>query len=179
MLINRKTWYFFQTLYKARNFQSSLADFSFLNTYVNYILIHIVDFFPFHIIRRKPKIKRSVVKNYIGTQGEDLSTVKVLLKTPVVYATLPAVLRRWSLCYSYFVWVCGLYDGAFYVQFYLAFSFLFSTVITSLGKRELAYIVLVHLFVYFARVNFCPFSLPLGVEVWLRFVIVALPGLFY
>ena len=30
---------------------------------------------------------------------------------------------------------------------------------------------------YFARVKFCPFSLPLGVRGWLRFVIVALPGL--
>ena len=33
--------------------------------------------------------------------------------------------------------------------------------------------LLVHLFVCFARVCFCPFSLPLGVEGWLRFVIVA------
>ena len=30
-----------------------------------------------------------------------------------------------------------------------------------LGKRELVYVLLVHLFVYFERVNFCPFSLPL------------------
>ena len=29
-----------------------------------------------------------------------------------------------------------------------------------------------------SSVNFCPFSLPLGVRNWLRFVIVALPGLF-
>ena len=36
--------------------------------------------------------------------------------------------------------------------------------ITSLGEeRELVCVLLVHLFVYFARVNFCPFSLPLGV----------------
>ena len=27
--------------------------------------------------------------------------------------------------------------------------------------------------------GFCPFSLPLGVGGWLRFVIVALPGFFY
>ena len=38
---------------------------------------------------------------------------------------------------------------------------------------------LVHLFVCLARVWFCPFSLPLGVEGWLRFVIVAYPGPFY
>ena len=37
---------------------------------------------------------------------------------------------------------------------------------------------LVHLFVYFVHVNFCPFSLPIGVKDWLRLVIVALPGLF-
>ena len=39
--------------------------------------------------------------------------------------------------------------------------------------------LLVHLFVCFARVGFCQFSLPFGVGGWLRFVIVALPGLFY
>ena len=39
--------------------------------------------------------------------------------------------------------------------------------------------LLVHLFVCFVRVGFCPFSLPIGVGGWLRFVIVALPGLFY
>ena len=31
----------------------------------------------------------------------------------------------------------------------------------------------------FAHVDFCPFSLPLGIRGWLRLVIVALPGLFY
>ena len=39
--------------------------------------------------------------------------------------------------------------------------------------------VLVHLFVYFARVNFCPFSLPVGARGWLWLMIVALLGLFY
>ena len=42
-------------------------------------------------------------------------------------------------------------------------------------RRELVYVLYVHLFVYFARVNFCP----LGARDWLRFVIAALPGLFY
>ena len=52
--------------------------------------------------------------------------------------------------------------------------------VTSLGEeREVVYVLLVHLFVYFARVNFYPFSLPLGVRGWLRLVVVALPGLFY
>ena len=48
-----------------------------------------------------------------------------------------------------------------------------------LRKRELVCVLLMHLFVYFVRVSFCHFSLPLGVGGWLRFVIVALPGLFY
>ena len=45
--------------------------------------------------------------------------------------------------------------------------------------------MLVHLFVYFVRASFFffffffPFSLPLGVGDWVRFVIVALPGKFY
>ena len=34
--------------------------------------------------------------------------------------------------------------------------------------------LLVHLFVYFARVSFCPFTLPLGVRVWQRLGIVFL-----
>ena len=38
--------------------------------------------------------------------------------------------------------------------------------------------LLIHLFVCFARVCFCSVSLPLGVEGWLRFVIVAYPGPF-
>ena len=48
-----------------------------------------------------------------------------------------------------------------------------------LGKNELIYMLLVHLFVRFALANFCPFSLPLGDRGWLRFVIVAIPGRFY
>ena len=39
--------------------------------------------------------------------------------------------------------------------------------------------LLVHLFVNFARVNFCHFSLPLCVRGWLWVVIVSLPGPFY
>ena len=40
------------------------------------------------------------------------------------------------------------------------FSVLFSIVITSLGEE--IYVLLVRLFVYFAHINFCPFSPPLG-----------------
>ena len=56
--------------------------------------------------------------------------------------------------------------------FVLVFSVLFSIVTTSLGEEGL----FVDLFVYFAYVNLCPFSLPLGIRDWLRLVIVTLRG---
>ena len=46
------------------------------------------------------------------------------------------------------------------------------------GSYDL-YVIVVRLFVCFARASFCPFSLPLGVGGWLWFVFVTLPGLFY
>ena len=62
----------------------------------------------------------------------------------------------------------------------LVFFNLFSIVITSFGEvRDLVYVLLVHLFVYFTRVEFYPFSLPHGVKGWLLLVIEALLGLFY
>ena len=53
----------------------------------------------------------------------------------------------------------------------------FSIVITSLGE-ERANLSAFRTFVRFALVWFCLFPLPLGVWEGLRFVIVALPGLF-
>ena len=53
----------------------------------------------------------------------------------------------------------------------------FSTVITSLGE-ERANLSAFRMFVLFALVWFCLFPLPLGVWEGLRFVMVALPGLF-
>ena len=50
--------------------------------------------------------------------------------------------------------------------------------ITSLGEDG-AGLCASREFVYFARVNFCPFPLPLGISGWLRLLIVALPGRFY
>ena len=60
------------------------------------------------------------------------------------------------------MWLCGFYYEALRVESCLAFclsvvSVLFSIVITSLGEEGAVYVFLVHLFVYFARVNFCPF----------------------
>ena len=60
--------------------------------------------------------------------------------------------------------------------FVLVFLVLFSTVITSLGEKR-AVLFVSRAFMYFARFNLCPFSLPLGVRDWLRLVTEALPGL--
>ena len=54
---------------------------------------------------------------------------------------LPTVLRRWSLCYFYFVWLCGFYYGAFHVESCVAlfvrdFWSLVSIVTTSLEEER-------------------------------------------
>ena len=49
--------------------------------------------------------------------------------------------------------------------FCLFFQSCFALWPSSLGNRELIYVCLVQLFVYFARVIFCPFCLPLGYRV--------------
>ena len=68
------------------------------------------------------------IKNCIGNQGEDLSTVK-----------LPTILRRWSWCNSYFMWLC-VFTGRFVLSpallSVLVFLVLFSIVITSLGAKR-------------------------------------------
>ena len=61
--------------------------------------------------------------------------------------------------------------------FIIVFFSPFGIAITSLWE-ERAYVSAFHTFVRFALVWFCLFSLPLGVWEGLRFVIVALPGLF-
>ena len=54
------------------------------------------------------------------------------------------------------------------------FSVLFSTVITSIGEDRAGLCASrAFVFVYFARVNIYPVSLPFGVRDWLRFVILA------
>ena len=94
-------------------------------------------------------------------------------------------LRRWPRCFSYSVWLCGLYYGTLHVLKSSralcprVSSFLLALWLPRLGKKELVCALLVHLFVCFVRVSFCHFSLFLGIGGWLRFVIVALPGLFY
>ena len=62
-------------------------------------------------------------------------------------------------------------------HFVLVFFIPFSIAITSLGE-ERANLSDFRTFVRFVLVRICRFPLPLGVWEWLRFVIVALPGLF-
>ena len=66
---------------------------------------------------------------------------------------------------------------SFRVILFLCFSVLLVLQLPSLGKRQLI-LVLFCTFVRFALVWICRFPLPLGVWEGLRFVIVALPGLF-
>ena len=98
-------------------------------------------------------------------------------------ALIVYVLRRWSWCYSYFL--CGIVvfsTGRFMLSLALIFVLVFFSVLFKwsprLGKRVKVYMLLMLLFVYFARIKFCPFSLPLCVRVGRR-VLVTLPGLFY
>ena len=59
----------------------------------------------------------------------------------------------------------------------LCFSVLLALQLPRLGKKR-ASLGAFRTFVRFALVWFCLFPLPLGVWEWMRFVIVALPGLF-
>ena len=76
------------------------------------------------------------------------------------------------LCYSFFGWLCGFYYGAFHVESFLALcAHVFSSfdiVTTSPEEEGLVYVLLMHLFVYFTRVDFYSFACPLGVGGWLR-----------
>ena len=110
-----------------------------------------------------------------------LASCKSALNPPVVYSTdrskavVPGVsltlccfvvysMRRFVVCLS----VC---------HFVLVFFSPFSIANTSLGEGR-ANISAFRTFVRFVLVWICLFPLPLGVSEWLRFVIVALPGLF-
>ena len=77
----------------------------------------------------------------------------------MVYST-----RRFAVCRSVYLFV-------------LVFFSPFSIAITSLGE-ERTNLSVFRTFVRFVLVWVCRFSLPLGVWKGLRFVIVALPGLF-
>ena len=92
---------------------------------------------------------------------------------------LLTVLRRWSRCCSYSVWLCGLYYRPLHVLKSSralrprVSSFLLASSSPRLGKRG-AGLCASHKFVCFVRVSFSHVPLLLGVEGWLRFVIMAL-----
>ena len=84
------------------------------------------------------------------------------------------------------MWLCGLYYGELYVlkssRALLSSCFVipFSIVVTSFREEGVGLcasraFVIICLFVLYVF-GFCHVSLPLGVGMWLRFVIVALPG---
>ena len=77
----------------------------------------------------------------------------------------------WFILRGYLLYVLPC---VFFVVFFFSS---FSIAIISLGE-ERAYLSAFHTFVRFALVWFCMFPLPFGVWEGLRFVIVALPGLF-
>ena len=84
-----------------------------------------------------------------NSNDNDFSSSSTLLKDP--HCLLPTVLRRWSWCWSYFVWLRGLNYVAFHVESCLALSSrIFSALLAlwspRLGKRELVYVFNVHLF---------------------------------
>ena len=115
------------------------------------------------------------IKSYIRTQG------KVGWLNPRWFILL-AVLRRWSCCCSYSLLLSGLFYEAicFMSSLVLFCSCVFSSfsiAITSLGDERASFVAF-RTFVRFALVWFCLFPLPLGVWEGLRFVFVALPGLF-
>ena len=58
-------------------------------------------------------------------------------------------------------------------------SVCFSILIASLGEEGAGFCASGTCVCLFCACIFCPFSLPLGVEGWLRFAIVAYPGTFY
>ena len=118
-------------------------------------------------------------------QGWSLSTVKNIFNPPPPQFMLLSVLRRvvqvlFLILCSFVVYTTGrLLFLSLLVLFVIVSPFVLEFWSPCMGKRVLVFVLLVHLFVCFAPVCFCPFSLPLGVGGLLRFVIVAYPGPFY
>ena len=78
---------------------------------------------------------------------------------------LPTVQMRCSWYYFYFVWFSGFYYEAFRYESclvyysHVVFQFCFASSSPRLGTRELVYMILVRLFVYFVCENLCCFFL--------------------
>ena len=119
-----------------------------------------------------------------------LASCKIALNAPPPPPPPPApgglltVLRRWSRCKSYSFLLYGLfYEAIFCMSFRVSFCscvflILLELRLPRLGKRERANLSAFRTFVRFVLVWICRFPLPLWVWEGLRFVIVALPGLF-
>ena len=125
------------------------------------------------------------IKNFVGTQCE-VCTVKDLYPpphthTPAVVYILLTVLRRWSRCCSYSMYLCSLHYDALHVWSCPANCLCVSSVRLAfwspcLGRREL---VLSCICLLTMHTLICAtFSLPPDVMGWLRLLLVALPGLF-
>ena len=115
------------------------------------------------------------IKSSTGTQNE-VSWLYKCFKHPGSLFCDPGVSLTLCCFVVYSTRLFVLYLTLCY--FVLVFFSPFSIVITSLGERELILVLFVRFFFRFALVWFCLFPLPLGVWEGLRFVIVALPGLF-
>ena len=117
------------------------------------------------------------IKSIIGTQGE-VGYLQKCFKPPVVYST-----DRFKVVVPVLVLLFVVYSTWRFVlcltlcHFVLVFFSPFSIAIPSLGE-ERANLSAFRTFVLFVLVWFSLIPLPLGVWEGLRFVIVALPGLF-
>ena len=110
-----------------------------------------------------------------------LASCKSALNTPVVFSTdrSKAVVPVLVLLFVA-LWFFSTRRSVIYLSvghFVLVFFCPFSIAITSLGEKR-ANLSAFRTFVRFVLVWICLFPLPLGVWEGLRFVIVALPGLF-
>ena len=106
-----------------------------------------------------------------------------MFNPPVVYAKAVVPVFFLFCVALWFILRCASCFKDFPCSLSSCFFIPFSIVITSLGEEgaalcsSRAFVCFVHVSFFFFF--FFPFSPPLGVGDWLRFVIVALPGLFY
>ena len=122
--------------------------------------LHVIDGDALIGIRYRDEILHPIVRSFAGAVGDDFILMDHNARLHfVVYST-----RRFVVCLS----VC---------HFVLVFFSPFSIAITSLGEQR-ANLSAFRTFVWFVLVWICRFPLPLGVWEGLRFVIVALAGLF-
>ena len=76
------------------------------------------------------------------------------------------------------MWTLWFLLGVLPFSLFSCFCFSHFSIVNTSIDEEIAVLSASCEFVYFARVNCCPVSLPLGVGGWLRLVIVTLPELY-